>query len=430
MLLSNNRGIHCVGRGRLDAELDVGEMPLLQGFIAACKDAYESGIRLYMGNVNPFAKDLSLIQTDSSGYGHLGRWLRVENYVTAALGLEAAANPLLSWEVITAYRHMRSQYKATIKELTCSSLSLEGPPPQRPPETRPLPSREEAPQPPQEPQQAPGDPSQLAAGDSHRLDEALRLGMMLTPARLARESGDTDRALGLLSGLLSASGDGDLSRLEVANVTAEMALTYEMQGRLPDAIMWYRNAVKIDPALHNGYLMFARMFLGPESPFVLSPDFIKREVVRVLRQDVRETWADKRWNEVARYNMGAALFYTGAHDEARQQYADFIRAKPAPRGSADVPRGTGRVSDRIRVMTVASRDTPELGNLVASADVAGVDITVLGDGVDYTGHEVKLGLYWRFLNEDVKDDDQLVLAVDAYDVLLLPAVAQAARMFG
>lgn len=57
---------------------------------------------------------------------------------------------------------------------------------------------------------------------------------------------------------------------------------------------------------------------------------------------------------------------------------------------------------RVHVMAVASSETPQLGNLRASATAAGLDLHVLGLGVVYSGHEVKLSLYLDFLESQVR----------------------------
>jgi hypothetical protein len=77
--------------------------------------------------------------------------------------------------------------------------------------------------------------------------------------------------------------------------------------------------------------------------------------------------------------------------------------------------------------TVASHNNTELQNLEFSARFAGVDLVVLGVGREYTSWLQKLEWYAEALLDPrenaVRDHDLLVL-MDAYDVLLTPLVRQ------
>ena len=79
--------------------------------------------------------------------------------------------------------------------------------------------------------------------------------------------------------------------------------------------------------------------------------------------------------------------------------------------------------------TVASENKTELQNLEFTAMMAGVDLHILGIGRKYTSWLQKLEWYAEaLLDEDknnVEDDDILVM-IDAYDVLLTPMVRQIA----
>lgn len=92
------------------------------------------------------------------------------------------------------------------------------------------------------------------------------------------------------------------------------------------------------------------------------------------------------------------------------------------------PGGHRSSRDSIRIITVASEKTPELRNLLKSADLSGVQVDVLGLGVPYPGHEVKLRLYLEYL-ENIEDEDELVLGMDAYDTLITPSVLEAPSLF-
>lgn len=156
----------------------------------------------------------------------------------------------------------------------------------------------------------------------------------LLPAYLSREAGDFDKSLGHLSRMLTRAPASD--RALVANITGEMGVTYEMQGRLADAVRWFRRSVDTDPAYHEGYLLFARLFLGPASAFVNSNDKVKHELVRVLQQQVQQPspppqglgYGPSAWHELALYNLASALFYLGRPEEADAIYLDFLDLPP------------------------------------------------------------------------------------------------------
>lgn len=82
---------------------------------------------------------------------------------------------------------------------------------------------------------------------------------------------------------------------------------------------------------------------------------------------------------------------------------------------------------KVHFYTVASHNKTELQNLEFTARLAGVELEVLGLGLEYTSWLQKMEWYATALLEDsnnkVADDDVLVL-LDAYDVLLTPLVRQ------
>ena len=56
-----------------------------------------------------------------------------------------------------------------------------------------------------------------------------------------------------------------------------------------------------------------------------------------------------------------------------------------------------------------------------SARLSGINLTVLGLGEPYEAYDDKLKRYYSFLHETtVAKDDDLVVFIDAYDVLLFP----------
>jgi hypothetical protein len=74
-------------------------------------------------------------------------------------------------------------------------------------------------------------------------------------------------------------------------------------------------------------------------------------------------------------------------------------------------------------LTMASDDTAELRNLQLSARLAGVELEVLGMGEPFLHYDDKLIRYHSYLQQpDVVKDDDLVVLLDAYDVVLFPAI--------
>lgn len=103
----------------------------------------------------------------------------------------------------------------------------------------------------------------------------------------------------------------------------------------------------------------------------------------------------------------------------------------------DTDLGTDR-KYKTHIYTVASDNTTQLQNLQFTAALAGVELTVLGLGLKYEGWLQKLEWYFEALisptttatattydnaHRLIHDDDILVL-IDAYDVLLTPMVRQ------
>mmetsp|Transcript_9040 Transcript_9040/g.16962 ORF Transcript_9040/g.16962 Transcript_9040/m.16962 type:complete len:1292 (-) Transcript_9040:256-4131(-) len=83
--------------------------------------------------------------------------------------------------------------------------------------------------------------------------------------------------------------------------------------------------------------------------------------------------------------------------------------------------------------TVASHNKTELQNLEFTARMAGMQLHVLGIGQEYKSWLQKLEWYVEALltdaNNDVADDDILVM-MDAYDVLLTPMIRQLGKFIG
>ena len=72
---------------------------------------------------------------------------------------------------------------------------------------------------------------------------------------------------------------------------------------------------------------------------------------------------------------------------------------------------------------MASENKVELENLQTTARLAGIELIVLGLGEPYQHYDDKLKRYYSYLqNTQVVKDDDLIVLLDAYDVLLFPSI--------
>lgn len=83
----------------------------------------------------------------------------------------------------------------------------------------------------------------------------------------------------------------------------------------------------------------------------------------------------------------------------------------------------------LHVVCVASSERAELTRLRASAKRLGAELTVLGLGQPWRGLGSKVTLLAVHLDEERVAADDMILFLDAYDVLLLPAAAQLRERF-
>jgi hypothetical protein len=90
---------------------------------------------------------------------------------------------------------------------------------------------------------------------------------------------------------------------------------------------------------------------------------------------------------------------------------------------------------KVEVITFASNVTEGLQNLLFSSIISGVKLTVLGLNEPYLDYTSKINGYYKYLvsgetsnkkgnSDTTANDDDILLLVDAYDVLLFPKVRQ------
>jgi len=90
----------------------------------------------------------------------------------------------------------------------------------------------------------------------------------------------------------------------------------------------------------------------------------------------------------------------------------------------------GELTTRVHFLTVASNLTDNVRMLQLSAALSGVHLVTLGLGEPWGGYCDKIKWYLSWLSSSsVTDDNDVVVLLDAYDVLLFPAVAQIGARF-
>jgi len=101
----------------------------------------------------------------------------------------------------------------------------------------------------------------------------------------------------------------------------------------------------------------------------------------------------------------------------------MVLTSPEAMRNNDSGRACGAATTALWVVTVSSSMRPELRRLDASVRRVGAALDVLGLGEPWRGLGSKISLLSGYLDNDRHEiaDDDLMLFVDAYDVLLLPA---------
>lgn len=234
------------------------------------------------------------------------------------------------------------------------------------------------------------------------------------------------------------------SSLHACNAASRQLVAQGVAGWVTDpsgALVMLSSAHESDPQCCAPFREFSRFFLGPNSPFLR----LRSEGRASARRAVDAIWKGEgpaQWRELAGYAVAHSLFYSGDSldagaatggpaDQAAAAgvYRELVRSTSAGREGSRRPRRQPHAkavpgSERVVFVTAASEARAELGHLQASAARAGVALRVLGLGQRYEGHETKLRLYLEFLADAAAlGPDDLVVLLDAYDVLLTPAAA-------
>lgn len=144
----------------------------------------------------------------------------------------------------------------------------------------------------------------------------------------ARMQGKIDSSIRILESELE-KGRSHLSDFGLASLFTEMGLNYQAKKELVRAVEWYNQAVQTKPGHNEACVLFARMFMGRESPFALAGEEVKREVFAMLGRSLTLFQADLIWSELLLYAIGASHFYLNELNAAAAVY-DRIVSKPKP----------------------------------------------------------------------------------------------------
>ena len=149
----------------------------------------------------------------------------------------------------------------------------------------------------------------------------------------------------------------------------------------------------------------------------------------------------ERWTELTLYNLAVVYQWCGRSAESENVYKIILKRggndarKDGPsesRETSDKRRFSERLGKdafgrTIKIAAVASEHRPELDNLLYSAHLQGTTVDVLGMNTTYSGNAQKIDLFLKYVSEEA--DDQLILFVDAYDVLLFDGIKKLAERF-
>ena len=173
----------------------------------------------------------------------------------------------------------------------------------------------------------------------------------------------------------------------------------------------------MDPSCCVPHREFSRLFLGEEPPVS------KLNNVAALEIALTDEDHDANWRTQRAYALAALRYWRGHEDPA-----SALRETLGKRETSSVSFATTREKKEGRpvlVAAVASSETEGLRLLRESAGSRNVD--VLGLGQPYFGHETKLRLFKAWL--DQQPESSMALLVDAYDVVLWPALSEFPKRF-
>ena len=198
-------------------------------------------------------------------------------------------------------------------------------------------------------------------------------------------------------------------------------------GQMDNTMRCFSTAVSVRPETAQvAYHSLAALFIGEMNGFkgsvLTSMELrVQRDVAVALQRIISENAGvkgNKVLSDLCHYSLGNTFHMMGLEVESLQVYQRFIHPSflPRPVVAPEAAGGNGK----LHIICMATEHRKELDQLTQSAEHAGVTVTVLGMGVKYTANAMKLDLFIEGAGK-IPDNDY-ILAVDAYDVLLLPAI--------
>ena len=180
---------------------------------------------------------------------------------------------------------------------------------------------------------------------------------------------------------------------------------------------------------------YARWFAGEGCPFCTSPvkdPSLPKRLKVFFNPSGRYSMGGEDWREVTQYNIGVVYHWLREPDLSVDTYMDILGKGPFPEGALKSDKLQKEKEDItentvLNIAAVATQDRPQLSNLRNSAQVQGLKVDILGMGDAYLGNSQKVSYFLDYVTNMTPSD--LVLLVDAYDVLLFAGAKGLARRF-
>lgn len=155
------------------------------------------------------------------------------------------------------------------------------------------------------------------------------------------------------------------------------------------------------------------------------------EIVKSLEEIERDSKTSRSFAQLTRYALANTLFEMGNHEAAKMYLKKVIQVFSSIHSPQILPFEQYDSNSPPIIMAVATKENKQLQNLRESAKTSQVQMVVLGLGTKYQPWS-KPSLYLEYLES--LPPGQLVVGLDAYDVLVSPNILTKAhqmyRKFG